>query len=193
MARRRRAFRGSRKMGRQGLWVRHETFTPSNVVTAPLYTEDAVIFPELWEREFQDITTPKSGRGGALMKRMMGSVTWEIRMSDAASSVVMPTFEVLVFAAATTEPAATVAGDFTINLEQQRILQYSMVGTQATYDVINSPNSRNRWYATIPIDIRVAARLTQQDIVLTTRCSETETSEVAIGVRALVSAYVTTP
>ncbi len=192
MARRRRSFRGNKRMGRQGLWIRHETFNPSTVVTAPLLTEDAVVFPSLWEREFQDITTPKSGAGGAIMKRMFGSATWEVRENATGDTVITPTFETLVFVASTNEPAATAAGDFTINLEQHRVLHYSMFGPQAFADVAHGAE-RNRWYATQQFDIKVAARLTQNDIVIMLRCSETETVNVTIGVRLVVSAYVTTP
>ncbi len=190
---RRKSFRRSTRMGRQGLWVRHEAFTPSNVVTAPLYTEDAVIFPSLWERELQDLTNPKRGRGGALLKRAFGSVTWEIRQSDAANTIISPFFEVLVFAASTEEPAATAAADFAANLENQRVLHYSLQGIQASQRVTNAATQLTRWYGTIHFDIKVAARLAGQDIVLSTRCSETETVEVGIGARATFSAYLTTP
>ncbi len=191
MARRRRSgFR--RSMGRQGLWVRHETFTPSDVVTAPKYTEDAVVFPALWEREPQDITQPKRGKGSALLKRAFGAVMWEIIQTDAASTVFSPVFETLVFAASTEEPAATAAADFAANLERQRILHYSAVGPNAVMDQA-SASTRSRWYAMMAFDIKVAAKLPAQDIVISTRCSETETAEVDIRVRAQFTAYLTTP
>ncbi len=193
MARRRRARRAFTAQGRQGLWVRHETFTPSQVVTAPFYTEDAVVFPSLWEREVQDLTNPKRGRGGALMKRCFGSVSWEIRQSDAANTVLTPNFEVLIFAASTEEPAATAAGDFAANLESQRILHYSMMGPDVVGQLPDNVTTRYRWWATKLFDVKVAAKLPGQDIVISTRCSETETAEVAIGARVQFTAYLTTP
>ncbi len=194
MARRKSRARVSRMTnGRQGLWVRHETFTPSDVVTAPKYTEDAVIFPSLWEREVQDLTNPKRGRGGALMKRFMGSVNWEILQADDVSTVLTPVFEVLVFAASTEEPAASAAADFGANLESQRVLHYSMIGPDTFGVVANASATASRWWATLRYDIKVAAKLPGQDIVLSTRCSESETASVGIRVRAQVSSYLTTP
>ncbi len=195
MARRRRTGRRvvARGDGRQGLWVRHETFTPSDVVTAPKYTEDAVVFPLLWEREQSTLTQPKRGKGGALLKRCFGSVSWEIRQSDMGSTIISPNFEILIFAASTEEPAATGAGDFAANLAAQRILFYKMMGPTVTQRVTNTASSLTRWYATMDFDVKVAAKLPGQDIVLSTRCSETVTAEVAIGVRAQFTAYLTTP
>jgi len=193
VARRKQRRSRVRDSGRQGLWVRHSTFTPSNVVTAPLYTEDAVVFPQLWEREQSVLTQPKRGAGGALLKRCFGSVAWEIRQSDAGSTIVAPNFEVLIFAASTEEPAASAAGDFDANLESQRILHYKMMGPTTSIRVTNTATQLTRWYATMHFDVKVAAKLPGQDIVLTTRCSETETAEVGIGVRAQFTAYLTTP
>lgn len=194
MARRRRRSGGRTKtQGRQGLWVRHATFTPSTVTTAPLYTEDAVIFPDLWEREQSNITQPKRGTGGPLLKRAFGSVAWEIRQSDVGDTIKMPVFEILIFQASTTEPPATGANDFVTNLENQRVLHYSMAGSQHSIIVINDATDITRWYATMKFDIKVQCRLANQDIVMSTRCSETETAEVNINVRALFSAYITTP
>lgn len=193
MARRRRSRAIMRKQGRQGLWVRHETFVPSDVVTAPKYTEDAVVFPQLWEREQLDLTNPKRGPGGPLMKRAFGAVVWEIRQSDTADTVLAPNFEILIFAASTEEPAAVNAADFTANLERQRVLHYSVAGPDTTIIVANSTGSRTRWYATMSFDIKVSARLANQDIVLSTRCAESETSDVSIPVRAQFTAYITTP
>ncbi len=193
MARRSRRRGFARRQGRQGLWIRHETFTPSEVVTAPLYTEDAVVFPSLWERELQDLSNPKRGAGGALLKRAFGSVSWEIRQADTANTIAAPNFEILVFAASTEEPAAASAGEFTANLENQRVLHYKMMGPNTSIIVANATNSATRWYGTMDFDIKVAARLAGQDIVLTTRCSETETVDVGINVRAQFSAYLTTP
>jgi len=184
----------SRRQGRQGLWIRYETFTPSGVVTAPKLTEDAVIFPELWQREQLDQVNPKKGPGGPLMKRMFGSVTWEIREDEAADTVQSPNFEVLVFAASTEEPAATAAADFGANLERQRVLHYSNKGVDDTMVVLQADSTHPlRWYSTITFDIKVAARLSGQDIVIMTRCSETETVSVEIRPRLQVSAYLTTP
>ncbi len=193
MARRRRSSRRSMKQGRQGLWIRYETFTPSDVVTAPKLTEDALIFPELWEREENQITQPKRGAGGPIMKRCFGSVSWEIREDETANTVLIPNVEVLVFAAATTEPAATAAGDFGTALENQRILHYSMHGMDNFHNVTTQAANRFRWSQTVNFDVKVSARLAGQDIVLMTRNSETETVDVVIGVRAQFSAYMTTP
>ncbi len=194
MARRRSAGRRSvRRAGRQGLWVRHETFTPSQVVTSPYYTEDAVVFPELWEREMQDLTNPKRGPGGPLQKRCFGSVSWEVRMATTASTVITPFFEVLIFAASTEEPAASAAADFGANLENQRVLFYKMMGVDATANITQDDDRRYRWYATMDFDVKVSARLAGQDIVISTRASETETTDVTIGTRAQFSAYLTTP
>ncbi len=190
---RRRSFKGG-KAGRQGMWIRHETFEPSDVVTAPLYTEDAVVFPELWERD-QDtaLTNPKRGPGGPLLKRAFGSATWSIRQADDVSQIFIPTFEVLIFAASTEEPAASDAADFAANLERQRVLHYSMSGPDTIIIVANVAGAATRWYATMNFDIKVAARLAGQDIVISTRCSETETVDVTISARIQFSAYITTP
>ncbi len=193
MARRRRKGGRTKGSGRQGLWVRHETFIPNNVVTAPLYTEDAVIFPQLWEREQLDLTNPKKGPGGPLLKRAFGSVMWEIRQADDVSTINAPFFEVLVFAASTEEPQATVAADFVANLERQRVLHYSATGIDSTLIVANDAAGATRWYGTIHFDIKVAARLSGQDIVISSRCSETETASVNISARVQFSAYLTTP
>lgn len=193
MARRSRRSSRVRKAGRQGLWVRHETFTPSTVVTAPKYTEDAVIFPDLWEREIQDLTNPKRGAGGPLMKRAFGSVSWEIKQADDVSTINAPNFEVLIFGASTEEGPATAASQFVVNLENQRILHYKMVGPNTSLNVFNNPGGRTRWYGMLTFDIKVNARLAGQDIVFSTRCSESETADVAINVRAQFSAYLTTP
>ncbi len=191
--RRSRGRRSVRKSGRQGLWVRHVVFTPSDVVTAPKYTEDAVVFPSLWERELQDITNPKRGPGGPLMKRAFGTVQWEIRMDDSVNTIIQPNFEVLVFAASTEEPAATAAADFDANLERQRVLHYQLTAPIATLVNPDQTVGRYKWYGMVDFDIRVAARLAGQDIVISTRCSESETANVNIGVRATFSAYLTTP
>lgn len=193
MARRRRSRGFTKRQGRQGLWVRHETFTPTDVVTAPKYTEDAVVFPQIWEREQLDLTNPKKGAGGPLLKRAFGSVSWEIRQADTAATVNSPNFEILVFAASTEEPAASAAADFAANLERQRVLHYSMMGPVATILVANDTGDATRWYGNMAFDIKVAARLAGQDIVISTRCAESETANVTIGVRVQFSAYVTTP
>lgn len=193
MARRRAGRRMVRRQGRQGLWVRYETFTPSEFVTAPAISEDALIFPELWEREENVLIQPKRGAGGAVLKRAFGSVMWEIREDETVNTVLVPNCEVLIFAAATTEPAATVAGDFAANLESQRVLHYSMHGFDNFANVVTQAGTRYRWSQTIEFDIKVGARLAGQDIVMMTRCSETETVDVDIGVRAQFSAYITTP
>lgn len=192
MARRRRVRGFTRRQGRQGLWARYTSFTPSNVVTAPLYTEDALIFPALWERELQDVTQPKRGMGGALMKRAFGQVVWEITQDDQASTVVVPTFEILVFAASTQEPAATAAADFNTNAENQRVLHYSMKGPD-TCLTSTVAAVQTRWYCTMSFDIKVSAKLPGQDIVLSTRCSETDTASVDTRPRANFTAYLTTP
>ncbi len=114
-------------------------------------------------------------------------------MSDQASSVISPNFEILIFAASTEEPPATAAATFGVNLENQRILHYKMMGPQVFATIANDPTRINRWYATMEFDIKVAARLAGQDIVLSTRCSESETADVQIGVRAQFSSYLTTP
>lgn len=180
-------------MGRQGLWIRYETFTPSDVVTAPKLTEDALIFPDLWEREINDITQPKRGRGSALLKRAFGSVMCEIREDETANTVLIPNLEVLIFMASTTEPPATAAADFAKNLETQRVLHYSMHGFDNFANVTTQAGSRFRWMQTIPFDIKVSAKLPGQDLVLMARCSETETVDVTVGLRAQFSAYITTP
>jgi len=183
----------SRRSGRQGLWIRYETFTPTDVVTAPKVTEDALIFPDLWERELNDITQPKRGMGSALLKRAFGSVMVEIREDETANTVLIPNIEVLIFMAATTEPAATTAADFVDNLENQRVLHYSMHGLDNFHNVTTQAGSRFRWTQTINFDIKVAAKLPGQDLVLMCRCSETETVDVSIGFRAQFTAYITTP
>ncbi len=193
MPRRRTRRKPSFQKGRQGLWIRYATFTPSDIVTAPKYTEDAVIFPSLWEREVQTVTQPKRGPGGPLLKRMFGSVMWAVRMDVTVNTINTPYFEVLVFAASTTEPAATAAADFNTNLENQRVLHYSMAGPDTTFHLPDNAGTGYRWYATMPFDIKVAARLAGEDIVISTRCSETETVDVAINPRIQVSAYITTP
>jgi len=192
-ARRRRSRGRTRSSGRQGLWVRHETFEPTDVVTGPKYTEDAVIFPDLWQREVQNLVNPKKGAGGALMMRAFGSVMWEIRQRDFVNTIQTPNYEVLIFAASTEEPAATQASDFLSNLESQRILFYEMTGGNYSQIVANNAGGATRWYGMLKFDIKVKARLSGQDIVLSTRCSETETVDVSIDVRAQFSAYLTTP
>ncbi len=193
MPRRRRNRGRTAKSGRQGLWVRHESFVPNTIVTAPMYTEDAVIFPQLWEREQLDLTNPKKGPGGPLLKRCFGTVTWEIRQATDVNTILAPFFEVLVFAASTEEPPATAAADFVANLERQRVLHYSMAGPNVFGFVANDPAGGTRWYGSMPFDIKVAARLSGQDIVISTRCSESETVDVRIAPRVQFSAYLTTP
>ncbi len=189
---RRRASRSRRfKMGRQGLWIRHEVFIPSNVVTAPLLTEDAVVFPDQWERVSEDTSQPKYGAGGPVLQRVFGSCIWEIDEADSANTILAPNFEVLVFIASTQEPAATAAGDFAANLENQRVLHYSTMGPQVYARVPTATSLR--WNATLRFDSKAKARLAGNDVVVMTRCSESETASVTIRARLQVSAYLTTP
>ncbi len=192
MARRRTRSARSRQMGRQGLWIRYQAFSPSDVVTAPKLTEDALIYPDLWEREISDLTQPKRGKGGALLKRCFGTCRWEIRETTAVNTVIIPGYEVLIFAAATTEPAATASTDFEDALTTQRILHYSMTGPRVAAD-FGGTEDRFRWWADLNFDVKVSAKLPGQDIVVMTRCSETETADVDIDVRLQFSAYITTP
>ncbi len=193
MARRRtgRMPRFRRDAGRQGLWARFETFTPTDIVTAPKFTENAVIFPSLWEREFQDPTQPKRGRGGALLKRLFGSVAWEIRVANVGTTVNIPVFEVLVFSASDTEPASTAAADFNTSLETKRVLHYSMQGVGNVTHL--GPRAIDVYSAWIPFDVKVAARLPGQEIIVSTRCSESENVDTSISVRVQASGYITTP
>lgn len=192
---RRRISRGRsvRKVGRQGLWVRYATFTPSNIVTAPLLTENSMVPPLIWERNVSDTTNPKRGPGGPLLKRAFGSAMWEIRETSGVNTVRMPFFEVLIFAASETDPVASDAADFEFAMERQRVLHYSAKSVDVVQLLTGPSAVQQTFWCTLPFDIKVSARLSSQDIVMMTRCSETVTVDVAIDVRAQFSAYITTP
>ncbi len=89
----RRARKGS---GRQGLWIRQPSFSPTEVQATTATFSDFVLDPTMWERTEQVGTQPKKGAGGAMLERIFCQFSFIVTFdADTSGSFIIPSCEAL--------------------------------------------------------------------------------------------------
>ncbi len=110
--------------GRQGLWIRQPSYSPTLVEASTATYSDIVLDPSMWERAEQVGTQPKKGAGGAMLERLFCQFSFIVTFdADSAGSFVIPSAECLC-SMQSDQFANVIVGTTTFNasLENERVL-----------------------------------------------------------------------
>lgn len=133
MAARRPGFRRRRssrmrfsQQGRQGLWFRQESFSPSALNVAVGLEGDSLILPSDWERLVQPQTQPRS-KGGARLERSFCQFSMLVSYDATTTFQIIPAIEVLNYAQNTRAGALpTSQASYSSRLGDSRVLWHRM-------------------------------------------------------------------
>lgn len=114
-----------KQQGRQGLWFRQESFSPS-VLNASVGLEgDTLISPSDWERFVQSQTQPKI-KGGARLERSFCQFSMLVSYDATTTFQIIPAIEVLNYAATTALAPPTSQANYAARLGDSRVLWHRL-------------------------------------------------------------------
>ncbi len=119
--RRRTSFKGN---GRQGLWFRQESFSPTDITASVGLQGDTLITPSVWERNVQATTQPMR-KGGARLERVFCQFSMLVSYDATSVFQIIPAIEVLNYVD-TSVSLPTSQSSYANRLDSQRVLWHKL-------------------------------------------------------------------
>lgn len=127
----RRSFRRPRRrmrfsqQGRQGMWFRQESYSPTDLQASTGLQGDTLIQPDDWERIVNVQTQPKA-KGGARLERSFCQFSMLVSYDATSTFQIIPAIEVLNYAVPQQNALPASQAGYATQLQQQRVLWHRL-------------------------------------------------------------------
>ncbi len=130
--------------GRQGLWFRQESFSPTDLDTSVGLQGDTLITPAAWERNVQATTQPMR-KGGARLERVMCQFSMLVSYDATSVFQIIPAIEILNYVD-TSVSLPTSQASYSNRLENQRVLWHRLYPSTVR-NMVSDPTTQQVQYS----------------------------------------------
>lgn len=176
--------------GRQGLWLRQASYSPTLVEQVTGTFSDIVATPDDWERDYQVGTQTMRGAGASRLERMFGQFSFQTTYDTDGATPISPVFEVLIW-----EQSAQFASLVTDGTQFDNILENQRVLWHKTYESLVRKNVTGAVFSGYcSFEVKSKVRLADKSLGFAIRLGfDTAFSTRGTDVLANWVGYVTTP
>jgi len=180
-----------RQNGRQGLWFRQESFSPTTLDNTVGLEGDTLIDPADWERNVQPVTQPKRV-GGARLERSFCQFSMLVSYDATTTFQIIPAIEVLNYMGDFSALPTNQAG-YATQLDENRVLWHRLYPATIRAGLVDPTVIQVQFSGSW--ESRSKARLSgaRVNLIFNSFFDHTQASIIDVSTLVVYTGYISTP